>query len=162
CKAADLGDQNGQLNCALLLKDGKGGEQDPTRAAELMELAGGQGNIAAKNLLAIMLLSGDGVPADKDRAVALFTETANQGNAMGLFQLANLAMSPEGEAEPDLIAAYSWANLAAVRGHAQAQKLRDDLETQMSVEDVAAAQAQSREWTNARLAEQNAADTTSN
>jgi uncharacterized protein len=158
CKAADLGDQNGQLNCALMLKDGKGGDQDPTRAAELLGLAADQGNIAARNLLAQMLLSGDGVAADRERAMALFTETADAGNAMGLYELARLAMNPADGSEPDLVAAYSWVNLAAVRGHVEAQKLRDDLETQMSVADVAAAQQRSREWTTARLADQGQAE----
>lgn len=82
----------------------------------------------------------------------LYKETAEQGNALGLFELAKAAMSPEGGAAPDLVMAYMYANLAAVRQFEEAATLRDELEAQMTTEQVVSAQTKSQEWTAARIA----------
>jgi uncharacterized protein len=152
CKAADLGDQNGQLNCALMLKDGKGVAADDARAMTYLEAASGQGNIAAKNILAQLYISGEAGAANPAKAMELYKETAEQGNALGLFELAKAAMSPEGGAAPNLVMAYMYANLAAVRQFDDAAKLRDELEAQMTTEQVVEAQTKSQEWTAARIA----------
>lgn len=150
CDAADRGDAEGQLNCALMLRDGRSGPADPARAISYLEAASTSGNIAATNILATMLMAGEGTEADRSRAIALFTRTADAGNAMGLFELAKAALEPEAEA--DLVAAYSWANLAAVRQHDAARELRDTLEGQMTPEQIAAGQAMARDWTAERIA----------
>jgi TPR repeat protein len=149
CTSADAGDQTGQLNCALMLKDGNGVDADAAEAVRYFELASQQGNIAAKNLLGQMLATGDGVPVDTDAARALFVETALEGNAMGLFELAKSFV-----AEDDLVQAYAYANLATVRQHTQARALRDDLEAQMTSDQINAGQEQAKAWTASRIAEQ--------
>lgn len=152
CDSADTGDATGQLNCALMLKDGRGVDADVARAVSYFELAADQGNIAARNLLGQILATGDGVPADTDRARALFVQTAIEGNAMGLFELAKSFA-----AEDDFVQAYAYANLATVRQHPEARILRDDLEGQMTSEQINAGQEQAKVWTAARIAEQAAA-----
>ena len=152
CQAAELGDQNGQLNCALMLQEGRGMEADPEAAVAYFEASAGQGNIAAKNLLGQILLSGNGVAADRPRAITLFTETAELGNAMGLFELANAAMAEVNG--PDVVTAYTYANLAAVRQHVEARQLRDSLELEMTNAQINAAQAEAKAWTDAQIAKQ--------
>lgn len=154
CNAADTGDQNGLLNCALMLRDGRGGEVDAAGAATRLQGAADQGNIAAKNILATMVLAGEGVEADQGRAIELFTETADAGNAMGLFELAKFYASAEDGREADLVQAYSYANLAAVRNMAEALTFRDGLEEQMSNAQVNEGQKLSQDWTAQRIAEQ--------
>ncbi len=46
----------------------------------------------------------------------------------------------------DLIAAHKWFNLAAVKGNADAARLRREIANQMSVVDIAAAQRAARNW----------------
>jgi hypothetical protein len=151
CEAAALGDQNGQLNCALMQREGRGMDVDVAAAVVNFEAAAAQGNIAAKNLLGQILLSGDGVDADREKARMLFTETAEAGNAMGLFELANAALNQE---EPDVVQAYSYANLAAVRQYVEAQALRNELEAQMTNAQIIQGQAEAKAWTDAQIARQ--------
>lgn len=156
CQAADEGgDANGQLNCALMLKDGKGVVADPARAVSYLQAAADQDNVAAMNILAQMYKTGDGVALDPAQAQALFVQTADLGNAMGLYEVAQGHLAGE---TPDLVMAYAYANLAAVRGHEEALALRDDLEVQMSTEEVNAAQTMSRDWTAERIAAQAGGD----
>jgi TPR repeat protein len=149
CASADAGDVTGQLNCALMLNDGRGIDADATKAVAYFEKAAGQDNIAAKNLLGQILATGDGVPADPERARALFIQTATEGNAMGMFELAKSYV-----AEDDLVQAYAYANLATVRQHEEARALRDNLETQMTFDQINAGQGQAKAWTASRIAEQ--------
>lgn len=149
CASADAGDATGQLNCALMLKNGRGVDANPARAVAYFEQAAHQGNIAARNLLGQIFATGDGVSADPERARALFMQTALEGNAIGLFELAK-SFAVEG----DLVQAYAYANLAAVRQHQEAWTLREDLETQMTTEQINAGQEQAKVWTAARIAEE--------
>jgi TPR repeat protein len=50
----------------------------------------------------------------------------------------------------DLVSAHKWFNLAAHRGSQEAARLRRELASEMSAEDVAAAQRLAREWLLAR------------
>ncbi|HUG63300.1 MAG TPA: hypothetical protein VMP03_15750 [Methylomirabilota bacterium] len=62
-----------------------------------------------------------------------------------LFQLG--VMCASGRTGPvDLVSAHKWLNLAAHRGSSEAARLRKELASEMSVEDVAAAQREAREW----------------
>lgn len=151
CDAADLGDANGQLNCALMLDQGKGSDPDPIRAIEYFEAAAAQDNIAAQNLLAQKFMTGAGVDANPERAVELFTATADTGNAMGLFELAKHYSTGE---VPDIVKAYTYANLAVVRRHPEALDLRDQLEVQMTNAQINKAQEQAKAWTAERITEQ--------
>jgi len=148
CASAELGDVTGQLNCGLMYQVGRGVTADAGEAMRYLELAATQDNIAAQNVLGQMLVEGEGVPADPDRARALFMQTALAGNAVGLFELAR-SYADEG----DLVQAYAYANLAAVRGHVASRTLRDTLEAEMSGDEVAAAQEQAKVWTASRISE---------
>lgn len=159
CDAADLGDAEGQLSCALMLRDGKGVAPDAEKAVQYLKSASASGNVAATNILGLMYLEGTGIDADHARAMTLFEQTADAGNAMGLFQLARSHSAPVKGAEQDLVSAYAYANLAAVRGHQEAATLRNQLETQMSAEQIGQAQAKARIWTEERIAAKAAEDT---
>jgi uncharacterized protein len=46
----------------------------------------------------------------------------------------------------DLVAAHKWFNLAAMRGDAEAARLRHEIAGEMSGQEIAAAQRAAREW----------------
>jgi TPR repeat protein len=46
----------------------------------------------------------------------------------------------------DLIEAHKWFNLAAVKGHAEAQMCRADISDEMTAREIAEAQRRAREW----------------
>jgi TPR repeat protein len=49
-------------------------------------------------------------------------------------------------ADVDLVAAHKWFNLAAMRGHAEAARLRREIATEMSESEIAMAQRAARDW----------------
>lgn len=46
----------------------------------------------------------------------------------------------------DLIEAHKWFNLAAVKGHTEAQMCRADISDEMTAREIAEAQRRAREW----------------
>lgn len=46
----------------------------------------------------------------------------------------------------DLVEAHKWFNLAAMRGNAQARRMRLELSEEMSRADISRAQRRAREW----------------
>jgi len=49
----------------------------------------------------------------------------------------------------DLVSAHKWFNLAALKGNADATRLRREIADQMSEAEIAAAQRAARAWLNA-------------
>ena len=50
----------------------------------------------------------------------------------------------------DLVAAHKWFNLAALKGRAEAARLRREVADLMSEDEIALAQRDARAWMNAR------------
>jgi hypothetical protein len=73
-----------------------------------------------------------------------------QGNAPAdmFFELG--MMYSTGRSVPaDLVTAHKWFNIAAVRGHRDAIRLRVEIAAEMSETDIAAAQRAARDWLSA-------------
>lgn len=70
-----------------------------------------------------------------------------QGPAAGdmLFEL-GMMYSIGRDVPIDLVAAHKWFNLAAMKGNADAIRLRREVANQMSDVDIAAAQRAARDW----------------
>ena len=62
-----------------------------------------------------------------------------------LFEL-GMMYSVGRDAPVDLIAAHKWFNLAAMKGNADAVRLRREVANQMSHVEIAAAQRAARDW----------------
>ena len=148
CQAADAGDANGEFNCGLGYQLGQGVEKDINKTVEYWEKAGAQGNVAALNLLGQIYIQGEDIDADPEKARVYFEQTADLGNAMGLQELAKYYGGLE---VPDNVKAYSYANLAAVRGHPEAISYRDTLEKNMSQDEIAQGQAMAKAWTEEKI-----------
>jgi TPR repeat protein len=68
-----------------------------------------------------------------------------QANGDMFFELG--MMYSTGRSVPaDLITAHKWFNLAAMRGNAEAIRLRREIAAEMSESDIAAAQRAARDW----------------
>ncbi|EBA11186.1 tetratricopeptide repeat protein [Roseobacter sp. CCS2] len=150
CAAADAGDADGQLNCGLAYRAGRGVAPDDVRALSYWQQAADQGNILAMNVLGQTALNSGNI----EQAAVHLKQSADLGNAGGMYEYAKLLMIG---AESDPVTAYSYANLAVVRGLADAGVLRDEIEAQLTAEQVVAGQELARTWTEERILEENAA-----
>src|ERR1700690_4420090 len=74
-----------------------------------------------------------------------------EGPASGdmLFEL-GMMYSVGRDAPVDLVSAHKWFNLAAVKGNAEASRLRREIANQMSDAEIAAAQRAARDWLTGR------------
>jgi uncharacterized protein len=73
-----------------------------------------------------------------------------EGPAAGdmLFEL-GMMYSVGREVPVDLVSAHKWFNLAAVKGNAEAVRLRREIADQMSEIEIATAQRAARDWLHA-------------
>jgi len=78
-----------------------------------------------------------------DQTGASSAEASANGDV--LFEL-GLMFSTGREGGVDFVAAHKWCNLAALKGRADAIRLRRELAEQMSVQDIALAQREARAW----------------
>lgn len=145
CKSADLGNQEGQFNCAGLELDGTGLKQDPTAALNNYKKAALSGHVGAKNMLAVMTRQGTGTPANAEHAFKLFEEIGAYGNPVALFNLGEMLESGEGTAA-DPVKAHLYFNLANERGHPSAGAALETITAEMSKEQIEEAQTLARDW----------------
>ena len=61
------------------------------------------------------------------------------------FQL-GMIYSTGGSVPADMVAAHKWFNIAAMRGNAEAARLRREIAEEMSEAEIAAAQRAARDW----------------
>lgn len=146
CEAADAGNVDGQFNCGLAYQIGRGVAVDADQAVSYWKAAAEQDSVPALNFLGQHYADAD----DSSTAGEYFKRAADLGNAAGMYGYASIMAA--GDA-PDMVTAYAYASLAVVRGHPDAGTLRDELEAAMSTEDVLAAQAAAKVWTESRIAE---------
>ncbi len=63
-----------------------------------------------------------------------------------MFFRLGMMYSTGAEVPADYVSAHKWFNLAAMRGNADATRLRREIATQMSEAEIAAAQRAARDW----------------
>jgi len=66
-------------------------------------------------------------------------------DAEKLFQLGMMYASGR-SVPPDMVSAHKWLNIAALRGNAEAARLRREIAGEMSEVEIAAAQRAARDW----------------
>jgi uncharacterized protein len=70
-----------------------------------------------------------------------------QGNAPAdMFFELGMMYSSGRSVPPNLVTAHKWFNIAAMRGHRDAIRLRVEIAAEMSEADIAAAQRAARDW----------------
>jgi uncharacterized protein len=78
--------------------------------------------------------------------MSLQIETSSAGEVPHDFFQLGLAYSTGREGPVDLIEAHKWFNIAAARGDRMAAQHREELASEMSREEIAAALRAAREW----------------
>ena len=102
------------------------------------------GDAQAQYDLGYAYYNGRGVPKDYKEAIKWVRKAAGQGFAYAQTNLGVMYAIGEGVLK-DYIQAYAWWNLAGSSGNEKAKKGRDSLERTMTPEQIAEAQALSKE-----------------
>lgn len=139
-KAEMQGDANATFNLGKLYFTGEGTARNLERALGLYRLAAERGNVLALNTMGALLRQGD--PA---RSRSYYARSARFGNAVGLFE-SGLSYLHAGRKPENLRTAHKFFNLSAMRGHPKAAEALKELTAAMSPDDVAAAQADARNF----------------
>lgn len=84
--------------------------------------------------------------AEHDLLVAECLAAAADGDVAAFFDLGVVYSTGGQGVACDLIEAHKWFNLAAVRGHEEAQLCRADIAEEMTAREIAEAQRRARGW----------------
>jgi TPR repeat protein len=106
-----------------------------TALKEFLPLAD-QGNVIAQYNLGNMYSDGQGVPKDDAEAVRWYRLAADQGYANAQYNLGFMYKNGTGVLK-DLTTAYMWWNIASENGHEGTQINRDNIEKEMTPEQIA-------------------------
>ncbi|MGL4916319.1 MAG: tetratricopeptide repeat protein, partial [Aeromonas allosaccharophila] len=121
----------------------KQGELEQARASYAK--AAQQGHILAQYTYGEMLRLGQGGKEDYALALKQYRLAAQQGDRQAQYRMGTLR--EEGLGAPrNRMHAYSWLSLAATEGMPEAVKARDELETEMTQQEVKQAQKLSEHW----------------
>ncbi len=87
---AESGDPRAQFNLGHLFEEGKGVQQDSTRAVAWWRKAAEQGYVDAQINLANSLIAGDGVEQDLGKAAGWLKKAAGNGSARSRYKLGKM------------------------------------------------------------------------
>ena len=119
---------------------GIGVPQNFSEARRWYEMAARHNHVRAQSNLAYIYYNGLGIKPDFAKAFQWYTSAAMQGDSEAQYNLGVMYASGIGT-ELDRIKAYAWYSLAASGDNAAATTARNELMTDMSWEDLTAAQA---------------------
>ncbi len=131
-----------------LIANGTGTQKNPQLAMTWLRRGASAGDRTSKANLGYLLVRGDGVSSSPREGERLLKDAASEGSAVAMAYLARLYRSGQALAR-DYERAYFYATLALANGapaRPQLAALRDELETRLPVERVAALQKQARDW----------------
>ena len=138
-QAAVRGHALAQYRLALLYAAGTGTKPDAARALQWYEASALQGNRKAMHDLAIAYAEGHGTAKNPAEAARWFSRAAGYGYVDSEFDLAVLYERGEGVPQ-SLLDAYKWYAVASRQGDSESKARQEALGTQLSPDDVAAAQ----------------------
>jgi TPR repeat protein len=138
-RAAAQGDAVAENALGALYQNGRGVSADLTKAARLYEAAAAQGNRHAMSNLAVLYAGAGGEAKDMSEAARWFERSASLGYVDAQFNLAVLYERGDGVPQ-NLLDAYKWYAIAARSGDAVAGTRADAIATQISADELAAAQ----------------------
>jgi TPR repeat protein len=141
---AEQGNVSAQFNLALMYDNGEGVLKDDTEAARWYRLAADQGYAKAQHNLGVMHDNGEGVVKDNREAARLFRLSAEQGYSAAQYNLGVKYSEGEGVLK-DIITAHMWWNIASANGDDAAPSRRNQIETQMTREQIADATERARD-----------------
>ena len=138
-RASDRGDAVAQNALGALYQNGRGVGADLAKATHLYEAAAAQGNRHAMSNLAVLYAGAGDKMKDFTEAARWFQRSASLGYVDAQFNLAVLYERGDGVPQ-SLLDAYKWYTIAAASGDAVAKTRADAIATQISPDELAAAQ----------------------
>jgi TPR repeat protein len=138
-RAADAHQAVAQYFLGTLYEHGKGVGADAAKAVQWYEAAAAQGNRKAMHRLGVAYAEGTGVTKDLTQSAGWFAKAANAGLVDAQFNLAVLYERGQGVPQ-SLLDAYKWYAIAAAQGDVESRSRVEALATQLSPDDVAAAE----------------------
>ena len=143
--AAEEGLSLAQYNLGILYFTGQGVDQDFDEAFEWTKRAAEQGHLNAQFNLGSLYLDGQGTQISVLEGVNWFTQAAKSGHANSAFTLAK--MYQKGDfVDSDLVAAHAWAAQSEINKHPEASILKDEIEQDLSVEEIRQARRVFAAW----------------
>lgn len=125
---------------ATMYEHGDGVAPDSSEAVRWYEAAAAQGNRKAMHALGVDYAEGRGTSKDYSQAARWFTRAASLGLVNSQFNLGVLYERGLGVPQ-SLLDAYKWYAVAAAQGDQESATRVDVLKTQLSADDLAAAQS---------------------
>lgn len=120
-QAAEQGDAEAQFQLGALYANGKGVEQDTTRAAHWLQRSAEQGFVQAQTLLGWCHTAGNGVEHDMGTAIEWYLKAAEQGDTDAMCSLADIYIAGSPSIEQNTRTALTWYTQAANLHHPKAQ-----------------------------------------
>src|SRR3974390_871958 len=134
-----------QVALGSIYSSGRGVPQNYDEAAKWYRRAADQGLARAEFALGTLYHVGHGVPQNYLEAAKWYRRAADQGFESAQYNLGGMYYLGLGVPK-ELVSAQMYFYLAAARGHEEARKVRDDLEKQMTPEQIREAQKRADEW----------------
>jgi len=142
---AETGDANAEAKLGWMYSEGQGVEKDCLEAAKWLRKAADRGDASAQYNLGCMYDDGHSLEKDPAEAMKWLRKAADQGDDMAQDRLGWMYCIGEG-VEEDYVEAYAWWNIAATGNTTtEAALFRDNLEKEMSPQQVSEAQKRTRE-----------------
>jgi len=144
---AERGHVGAQSLLGSMYDQGKGVPQDYQEAVRWYQKAAEQGHAWAQVNLGRRYAQGQGVAQNDQEAFQWVRKAAEQGYATAEGVLGSMYYEGRWGAPQDYVLARVWLTLAAEQGSEKAAGLRDFLEEEMTLDELAEAQRLAREWT---------------
>jgi len=152
-QAADQGHAEAQRRIADFHVTGEGVTRDPKKSAYLYRLSADQGDARAQLQMGRLNAEGLGLPENIEKAIYWYERAARR---VAVAKVANVAryrlgkiLATARQRENALIDAYMWFDLAAKKGHKEADVERLKIEKRLSLSQIVKAKKQARQWTKA-------------
>jgi localization factor PodJL len=144
-RAARAGNPVAENHLGTLYQIGRGVKADMPLAMHWYEAAALQGNRHAMSNLAVLYADGGGGARNLAEAARWFQRSANLGYVDAQFNLAVLFERGDGVPQ-SLLDAYKWYSIAAASGDAVAKSRAEAIATQVSPEELQAAQQEAAKF----------------
>ena len=144
-KAAEQDFALAQAHLGDMYKVGRGVARDDREAVRWYRKAADQGNAKGQYSLGTMYETGRGVAQNDRQAVRWYRKSAEQGFHHAQFSLGALYARGKRIAQ-DYVQAHKWFNIASVSGDPTAAMDRQQMEEEMSAQQIAEAKREATKW----------------
>jgi len=135
-KAALQGAAIAEYSLGLMLANGEGVPKNYLKAMEWLNKAARQGYVKGQFILGKIYAAGEITPTDHKQAIYWLSKVAKQGDTYAMSELA-WSFKFVG----NRVKAYSWWSIAVAEGDTSFTKWLDEMESIMTLEQIAQAQA---------------------